>query len=203
MLNPYGFILILARQLILMMSLLVTKLSNDGSNSTESKENGLDNNNTKNDDDKKESFDLESQQYGLDVHHFAKELRRASHYGSSDCAKDTCFLLRSVIQKGRFKTWGQLLEAIQCIGEKLIRARPLELVIGNIVKRLLFIIRREHRYWSKLKKKREKWQMKQEEKKQKHNKNNKYQTLNKKKKKQREQMIFNYQQMIYEMRMKH
>merc|ERR1712176_1477349 len=33
------------------------------------------------------------------------------------------------------------------------RARPLELVIGNIVKRLLFIIRREHRYWAELKEK--------------------------------------------------
>ena len=47
----------------------------------------------------------------------------------------------------------------------------MELVIGNIVKRLLFIIRREHRYWTKLKKKREKWVAKQQQ-------NKKYQTLN-------------------------
>lgn len=136
--------------------------------------------NNNNDDIKQETFDLEKEIYGYDVHEFEYKLRRARHYGSSACAKDTCHLLRLVIHKGRFETWGQLLQAIQCIGEKLIRARPLELVIGNIVKRLLFIIRREHRYWSKLKKKREKWQLKQEEKKKKSN--NKYQTLNKKKK---------------------
>eukprot|EP01084_Bolivina_argentea_P091207 164201_1 len=129
-------------------------------------------------------FSLENKQYGYDVHEFEYKLRRAKKYGSSACAIDTCRLLRSVLHKGRFETWGSLLSSIQFIGEKLVRARPLELVIGNIVKRLLFIIRREHRYWTKLQAK------KNELLAEKQSKGKKYQTLNTQKLELNEQDIF-------------
>ena len=123
-----------------------------------------------------DAFNLEDKLYAYDVHEFELKLRRARHYGSSECAKDTCHLLRLIIHKGRFETWGQLLRSIQIVGERLVRARPLELVIGNIVKRLLFIIRREHRYWTKLQRK-----MQEIERKKKTSSNKKYQKLNTKK----------------------
>merc|ERR1719334_803767 len=47
-----------------------------------------------------EAFNLEDKQYAYDVHEFELKLRRARHYGSSECAKDTCHLLRLIIHKG-------------------------------------------------------------------------------------------------------
>ena len=58
---------------------------------------------------------------------------------------DTCVLLRDVIFKGKFSSVEELITEIKAIGRELTRAKPLELVIGNIVRRVLYIIRRECR----------------------------------------------------------
>lgn len=54
----------------------------------------------------------------------------------------------------RWSTAAELMVIVKRVGKALIEAQPLELVIGNIVRRILFIIRKEHS--TKLKEIREK-----------------------------------------------
>lgn len=63
--------------------------------------------------------------------------------GSNIVALHTADLLRTLISKKKFSTVTELLEIIRSIGSALIAAHPIELAIGNIVRRVLYIIRHE------------------------------------------------------------
>lgn len=89
------------------------------------------------------SKDKKAERFDYDVYEFITRLKRSTYYGSSAVAKDTCILLRTIIIKGKFTTIEDLIDTIREVGRELIQARPLELVIGNIVRRVLYIIRRE------------------------------------------------------------
>ncbi len=92
-------------------------------------------------------------------------LQRRKVLGSLQCAKMTIDLLkyvspgnsffvhphsltqpnkRTVMGTCRWATAAELMGIVKRVGKALIEAQPLELVIGNIVRRILFVIREEH-----------------------------------------------------------
>ncbi|KAM3708321.1 hypothetical protein ACJW31_02G088400 [Castanea mollissima] len=80
------------------------------------------------------------------VNELVSKLRRRMVEGSSATARLTAELLRSVISQSKLPTTNQpaaLIDAVRDVGEKLIAANPIELAVGNIVRRVLHIIREE------------------------------------------------------------
>ncbi|KAK4414538.1 Translation initiation factor eIF-2B subunit beta [Sesamum alatum] len=85
-----------------------------------------------------------------DVHSLVNEcvtkLKKRKVEGSKATAKLTAELLRSFISQQRLphsNQAGSLIDAVKAVGEKLIAANPVELAVGNVVRRVLHIIREE------------------------------------------------------------
>lgn len=77
---------------------------------------------------------------------FVNKLRKRKIEGSQATAKYTVELLRSVISHQRVPHANQaaaLIDAVKAVGEQLIAANPVELAVGNVVRRVLHIIREE------------------------------------------------------------
>jgi len=70
-------------------------------------------------------------------------LKRRQIKNSRPCAIATAHLLLRVVAKFRWTDIGKLLERIQDVGQRLIEAQPREMVVGNIVRRVLGMIRDE------------------------------------------------------------
>ncbi|XP_011000545.1 PREDICTED: translation initiation factor eIF-2B subunit beta-like [Populus euphratica] len=80
------------------------------------------------------------------VNDFLIKLKKRKIEGSQATARHTAELLRSVISQQRVPYTNQaaaLIDAVRAVGEKLIAANPVELAVGNIVRRVLHIIREE------------------------------------------------------------
>ncbi|KAK1293638.1 hypothetical protein QJS10_CPB17g01796 [Acorus calamus] len=80
------------------------------------------------------------------VNDFVFKLKRRKIEGSQASARQTAELLRSVVSSQRVPYTNQaaaLIEAVKVVGEQLISANPVELAVGNIVRRVLHIIREE------------------------------------------------------------
>ncbi|BBG96509.1 NagB/RpiA/CoA transferase-like superfamily protein [Prunus dulcis] len=80
------------------------------------------------------------------VNDFLIKLKKRNIEGSQATAKLTAELLRSVISSQRVpytNQAGALIDAVKAVGEQLIAANPIELAVGNIVRRVLHIIREE------------------------------------------------------------
>ncbi|XP_047174153.1 translation initiation factor eIF-2B subunit beta-like [Vigna umbellata] len=80
------------------------------------------------------------------VNGFVNLLKKRKIEGSQATAKQTAELLRSVISQQRVPHTNQatsLINAVRAVGEKIIDANPIELSVGNIVRRVLHIIREE------------------------------------------------------------
>lgn len=77
------------------------------------------------------------------IEHFVALVKRRQISGSKSCALATAFLLRRVIAAGRAPDSAKLLERVRDVGRRLVQANPKELVIGNIVRRVLGLIRDE------------------------------------------------------------
>jgi translation initiation factor eIF-2B subunit beta len=73
----------------------------------------------------------------------ATKLKRRQISGFHQTAPRAAELMRSVVVQTRWQTPAQLIERIQRVGAELVRAAPQELCIGNIVRRVLHIIREE------------------------------------------------------------
>ncbi|KAI4333012.1 hypothetical protein L6164_017869 [Bauhinia variegata] len=80
------------------------------------------------------------------VNDFLNQLKKRKIEGSQATAKQTGELLRSFISQQRVphtNQAGALIDAVRTLGEQLIAANPVELAVGNIVRRVLHIIREE------------------------------------------------------------
>ncbi|KAJ7949337.1 Translation initiation factor eIF-2B subunit beta [Quillaja saponaria] len=80
------------------------------------------------------------------VNDFLNNLRKRKIEGSQATAKQTAELLRSVISQQRVPYTNQaaaLIDAVRTVGEQLIAANPVEIAVGNIVRRVLHSIREE------------------------------------------------------------
>ncbi|KAI1006727.1 hypothetical protein K3495_g1490 [Podosphaera aphanis] len=70
-------------------------------------------------------------------------LKRRQILDSRSCAKATAHLLLRVVAKFRWTDIGKLLARILEVGKRLVEAQPREMVVGNIVRRVLGMIRDE------------------------------------------------------------
>ncbi|XP_074274980.1 uncharacterized protein LOC141599011 [Silene latifolia] len=80
------------------------------------------------------------------VNDVVNKLKKRKIEGSQATARHTAELLRSVISQQRIpytNQAGALIDAVKAVGEQLIAANPVELAVGNIVRRVLHIIREE------------------------------------------------------------
>ncbi|KAF9428476.1 Translation initiation factor eIF-2B subunit beta [Podila epigama] len=73
------------------------------------------------------------------------KLKRRQLVGSSAVSQATLKLLVVVISKNNWSTATQLLNLVKSVGQKLIQANPTELAVGNIIRRVLHVIREEYR----------------------------------------------------------
>ena len=71
-------------------------------------------------------------------------LKRGSLLGSYSVAKQTALLLRLVIGHTRWENVESLIQILRTVGRGLVSAQPVELAVGNIVRRVLFIVRQEY-----------------------------------------------------------
>ncbi|KAI5681687.1 hypothetical protein M9H77_02915 [Catharanthus roseus] len=80
------------------------------------------------------------------VNDFLMKLKKRKIEGSKATAKLTAEVLRSFISQQRLphtNQAGALIDTVKAVGEKLIAANPVELAVGNTVRRVLHIIREE------------------------------------------------------------
>ena len=70
-------------------------------------------------------------------------LKRRQIKHSRACAIATAYLLRSVVSSFRAQDVTKLLERVRSVGRRLCTAQPREMVVGNIVRRILGLIREE------------------------------------------------------------
>jgi translation initiation factor eIF-2B subunit beta len=75
------------------------------------------------------------------IEYLVSLLKRRQIRNARPCAIATAELLRIVVAKFRWTDIGKLLERIQQVGQRLIEAQPREMVVGNIVRRVLGMIR--------------------------------------------------------------
>ncbi|KAG2485720.1 hypothetical protein HYH03_015604 [Edaphochlamys debaryana] len=69
--------------------------------------------------------------------------RRRQIEGSLPCAKRTLDILRQIVTNKRHSTAAALIDEIRTVGYRMQVARPVELAIGNMVRRVLHVIREE------------------------------------------------------------
>lgn len=74
---------------------------------------------------------------------FVMALKRNEIRGSSTVALETITLLLKIIERGKFATVKDLLDVVREVGRTLTTERPVELTMGNVVRRVMFIIRHE------------------------------------------------------------
>ncbi|KAI1380780.1 nagb/rpia/CoA transferase-like protein [Hypoxylon crocopeplum] len=86
---------------------------------------------------------LKSRPVDASVEFLISLLKRRQIRGPESCAVATAHILLQVVAKDKWTDVDQLLGRIQLVGRKLVAAQPHELVIGNIVKRVLGLIRDE------------------------------------------------------------
>ncbi|GMK56545.1 hypothetical protein CspeluHIS016_0303850 [Cutaneotrichosporon spelunceum] len=72
-------------------------------------------------------------------------LRRRQIVGSRNVALATAALMQNVVRSMRFNTIEELIDAIRSIGKQLNNANPKEPASGNIVRRIIKLIREEYR----------------------------------------------------------
>ncbi|KAF8937802.1 eukaryotic translation initiation factor 2B beta subunit [Dissophora ornata] len=73
------------------------------------------------------------------------KLKRRQLVGSSTVSQATLKLLIVVISKNNWTTCNQLVTLVKSVGQRLVQANPTELAVGNIIRRVLHVIREEFR----------------------------------------------------------
>ncbi|KAI1408508.1 nagb/rpia/CoA transferase-like protein [Hypoxylon sp. FL1857] len=86
---------------------------------------------------------LKSRPVDASVEFLISLLKRRQIRGSEACAIATAHVLLQVVARDKWTDVDQLIGRIQLVGRKLVTAQPHELVIGNVVKRVLGLIRDE------------------------------------------------------------
>lgn len=86
---------------------------------------------------------MASQQFYDRVNEFCDKLKQRKLEASLDAAKGTAELMRQLVTSQRLPDPHSLLAEVKNVGLKIQAAKPIELSIGNIVRRVMHIIREE------------------------------------------------------------
>eukprot|EP00965_Chrysotila_dentata_P182274 6019452-Pleurochrysis_carterae.AAC.2 len=81
---------------------------------------------------------------------FTARLRRRHYSAPQDIARKTVEIMRQLVGCGSVKDIASLIELIKRTGAMLVAAQPHELVIGNMVRRVLAIVREESAHGGQL-----------------------------------------------------
>ncbi|KAF7520447.1 hypothetical protein G7054_g12766 [Neopestalotiopsis clavispora] len=86
---------------------------------------------------------LKSKPVEASVESLISLLKRRQIQGAESCALATAHILLQVVARDKWLSVEQLLERIQSVGRRLVAASPRELTIGNVIRRILGLIRDE------------------------------------------------------------
>ncbi|KAJ5226715.1 uncharacterized protein N7469_006721 [Penicillium citrinum] len=86
---------------------------------------------------------LKSNPIDTSIENLISLLKRRQICHSRSCATATAHLLRGVVSLCRTSESAKLIERVQSVGRRLMAAQPREMVVGNIVRRVLGLIRDE------------------------------------------------------------
>lgn len=79
------------------------------------------------------------------VEAFVSQLKRLQIVGSNRTALETAHLLRTVISQSRWNNAATLIATIKQLAVRLVRAQPVEFAVGNVIRRVLHLIREEYK----------------------------------------------------------
>ncbi|KAJ1392984.1 hypothetical protein B484DRAFT_408330, partial [Ochromonadaceae sp. CCMP2298] len=79
-----------------------------------------------------------------DLNLIVTSLRRRKLSGSHQCAKATIEILRNLVGRYNFSNAEQMMRVVKAVGRELTGAACSELCIGNLVRRVLFLVREEY-----------------------------------------------------------
>ncbi|CAJ0824314.1 21810_t:CDS:2 [Entrophospora sp. SA101] len=82
-----------------------------------------------------------SRDLNAQIESLVNRLRRRQVIGSLSASLETALLLRHIVSTTRWKHINVLINVIKDVGRRLVMAQPKELVVGNIVRRVLRLIR--------------------------------------------------------------
>eukprot|EP00195_Chlamydomonas_chlamydogama_P013700 CAMPEP_0202895266 /NCGR_PEP_ID=MMETSP1392-20130828/4501_1 /ASSEMBLY_ACC=CAM_ASM_000868 /TAXON_ID=225041 /ORGANISM="Chlamydomonas chlamydogama, Strain SAG 11-48b" /LENGTH=487 /DNA_ID=CAMNT_0049580215 /DNA_START=51 /DNA_END=1514 /DNA_ORIENTATION=- len=80
------------------------------------------------------------------VEEYCTQLRRRQIEGSMPCAKRTAEIMRLLVTNQKHADASSVIDDVRSVGHKLQAAKPVELAIGNIVRRVLHMIREEEQH---------------------------------------------------------
>ena len=80
-----------------------------------------------------------------DHHRLVTDLKRRRTKGAYDVALATVENLKRVVGGTRWRKASEIIDTVKLVGADLVRAQPVELSAGNIVRRVLHVIREEYR----------------------------------------------------------
>ncbi|KAK7221179.1 hypothetical protein V2G26_009182 [Clonostachys chloroleuca] len=86
---------------------------------------------------------LKGQPLELSIENLVSLLKRRQIKGAEPCAVATAHIILQVVARSKWQNVDGLLDNVSRVGRKLVTAAPTELVIGNIVRRVLGLIRDE------------------------------------------------------------
>ncbi|XP_002740976.1 translation initiation factor eIF2B subunit beta-like [Saccoglossus kowalevskii] len=75
---------------------------------------------------------------------FITELRKGQVLGSYEIAKKTVDILRRLVSQTRWSNAGEIMDIIRREGRRMMDAQPSEAIVGNMVRRVLKIVREEY-----------------------------------------------------------
>ncbi|CAJ0647724.1 1598_t:CDS:2 [Entrophospora sp. SA101] len=81
-----------------------------------------------------------SRDLNAQIESLVNRLRRRQVIGSLSASLETALLLRHIVSTTRWKHINVLINVIKDVGRRLVMAQPKELVVGNIVRRVLRLI---------------------------------------------------------------
>lgn len=79
------------------------------------------------------------------VDHFVCQLKRRQVHGSNYTALETAQLIRTVISSSRWNNASSLITNVRELAIRLINAQPVEFAVGNVLRRVLHLIREEYK----------------------------------------------------------
>lgn len=79
------------------------------------------------------------------VEALASQLKRRQIYGSHRVAIETALVMRSIVSQHRWSHAEALMNIIIEVGKRLVSAQKSEITVGNIVRRVLHLIREEYK----------------------------------------------------------
>lgn len=80
----------------------------------------------------------------LSVEAFIQDLKQGNVQGSYDVAYRTVLVLRRIVSSTKWSSASDLMRTIKLEGVRLIEAQPTEAAVGNMIRRVLKIIREEY-----------------------------------------------------------